>query len=153
MPRLLSAVVALLATAAAVVGVASLSGCLATTDEASAWRESARVAAGDAHAQLRTVRLVLAERGGLVGRYDVSVVWDAEEAVGTASEDLSKTQPPERLRPTYERLGSLLDEAGSLVSETRTAVGERDSAAYDELVRRIDELAPRLEAVEKELGG
>jgi hypothetical protein len=150
MRRLLAAAVATLAAAAAAL---VLSGCLATTDEAATWREDAAVAAGDAHSQLRTVRLVLTERDGLIGRYDVSVVWDAEEAVGTASEDLSKTQPPERLRPAYDRLGTLLDEAGSLVSEARTAVGERDPAAYDDLVRRIDGLAPKLEAMEKELGG
>lgn len=150
MRRVLSAVVAFLSTAAAVV---SLGGCLATTEQAPAWRETARVAAGGAHSQLRTVRLVLTERDGLVGRYDVSVVWDAEEAVGTASEDLSTSQPPERLRPAYDRLGTLLDEAGSLVAEARAAVGERDSAAYEDLVRRIDELAPKLRAVERELGG
>lgn len=150
MRRMVSAAVAVLATAAAVLG---LGGCLATTDQAAGWRETASVAAGEAHSQLRTVRLVLTERDGLIGRYDVSVVWDAEEAVGIASEDLSKSQPPERLRPAYDRLGTLLDEAGSLVAEARMAVGERDTAAYDDLVRRIDELAPKLEAMEKELRG
>jgi len=150
MRRTLSAVVALLSSTALLV---TLTGCLATTDEAAGWREDARVAAGDTHSQLMTVRLVLVERDGLLGRYDATVVRDAEEAVGTASDDLAKSQPPRALRPTYDRLTTLLDDAGSLVAEARTAVGERDTSRYADLVRRIERLAPRVERMEKELRG
>lgn len=150
MPRVRAAAVVLIATAAALVG---LSGCLATTDDPANWREEARVAAGTGYSQLLTVRLAIVQRDRLVGQYVVTVVADAEKALGSASRHVSGTQPPPSLRPAYDRLTRLLDRAGSLVAEARMAVGEDRTGRYDALVRRIDDLAPRLERMEKELGG
>ncbi|MBM0127081.1 hypothetical protein [Pimelobacter simplex] len=123
-----------------------LTGCgVVSEPDATAWDQHAVQALTDAASQVATARLALEAAGD--GRtwptYTTVLVAEAEEAAGTAEEDLARLQvPPERADAAPEVL-DLLGRAVDLVAEARAhavAGTYDDRALLDALDRLSDDL-------------
>ena len=128
-----------------VVGVLAPGCGIVSRPDAAAWDQQARRSLTDAASQVSTARLALetaAERRTWPA-YATVVVAKAEEAAGTAEEDLARLQAPPQRADAAATVLDLLDEAVSLVAEARAhAVEGRydDSALLDDLDRIAGEL-------------
>lgn len=135
-------------TVVAVALTATLTGCsLVEQPDAKAWDDRAEQALTDAVGQVRTARLALdsAQRERTWSSYTVVLVAQAEEAMGTVQDDLSRLQVPAARAERAERVEQLLDDASAAVEAARAAAvaGRYDDAALRE---ELTELGDRLES-------
>lgn len=135
-------------TVVAVSLAAVLSGCsMVAQPDARGWDDQAAQTLTDAASEVGTARLALesARDGRTWSSYAVVLVSQAEEAMGTAQEDLSRLQVPAGRERQAERVEQLLEDAGKAVQEARAAVvaGRYDDAELD---RQLTDLGRRLES-------
>ncbi len=135
-------------TVVAVSLAAVLSGCsMVAQPDARGWDDQAAQTLTDAASEVGTARLALASArdGRTWSSYAVVLVSQAEEAMGTAQEDLSRLQVPAGRERQAERVEQLLEDAGKAVQEARAAVvaGRYDDAELD---RQLTDLGRRLES-------
>ena len=132
---------------------AALTGCAPGTPDGDSWRIDAQRAVGDGASAVHTAELALREHraGRVFDRYLQTVLLDAEEAVGKASETIGSKQPPPPERERYAAVTGQLDEAASLVSTVRIAVVDRETERYDDLADRLADAAAALTDLEAEL--
>lgn len=135
-------------TVVAVALAATLTGCsLVEQPDAKAWDDRAEQALTDAVGQVRTARLALdsARRERTWSSYTVVLVAQAEEAMGTAQDDLSRLQVPTARAERAERVEQLLDDASTAVEDARAAAvaGRYDDPA---LRQELTDLGTRLES-------
>lgn len=134
-------------TAAAVCAAAVTSGCsLVGQPDVAAWDDDARRAVTDATSEVATVRLAVetARDERAWSSYTLVLVAEAEKAMGTVQDDMSRLQVPSGRDRAAADLEALLDEASTAVQDARQhAVEGRydDPAVLDALDRAGDRLA------------
>ncbi len=134
--------------AVALAAALPLAGCsMVSQPDAAAWDQQAERSLSDAASQVDTARLALetAREERTWSSYTVVLVAQAEEAMGTAQDDLSRLQVPPARAQRAEEVASLLDEAATAVEDARAhAVAGR----YDDerLRTRLSDLDRRLES-------
>jgi hypothetical protein len=146
---------ALRLTAAVIVAVvlATTSACAPGTPDADSWRIDAQRAVSDASSAVQTAELALRQhvKGRMFDRYLQTVMVEAEQGMGKASNAISTRQPPRSERVRYQTVTSEIDGAASLVSTARIAVVDRETDRYDALAARLARAAARLQKLEDEL--
>lgn len=135
-------------TVVAVSLTALLTGCsLVSEPDARAWDDQAERSLTDAASEVGTARLALetAHEGRTWSSYAVVLVAQAEEAMGTAQDDLSRLQVPPGRAERAERVEQLLDDAGTAVEDARAAAV---AGRYDDEALRAElaDLGRRLES-------
>jgi hypothetical protein len=137
------------------VGLLLLTACVPPTPDVDTWRYDARQALSDVASEVATARLVLREElgSGLLARYEVVVVAQAEETAGKTADSFSAKQPPSQERQRYATVTGAMDDATGLLSDVRIAVTGGDRAAYPSLLDRLVAADDRLQRLERELNG
>jgi len=135
------------------MAVATTTGCAPGTPDGDSWRIDAQRAVADASSAVQTAELALRQHvlGRVFDRYLQTVLVDAEEGVGKASDAIGSTQPPMAERERYDAVTGQLDEAAGLVSTARIAVVDRETGRYDALADRLASAADALKKLEDEL--
>lgn len=135
-------------TAAVVVCVlAATSGCsLVGQPDVAAWDARAHRAVTDATSEVATARLAVetARDERAWSSYTMVLVAEAEKAMGTVQDDLSRLQVPSGRDEDADDLETLLDEAAGAVQDARQHAVEGqydDPALLDALDRASDRLA------------
>lgn len=123
-----------------------LAGCgVVSRPDATAWDDRAAQALDDVGSEVATARLALesASEARTWSAYTTVLVAEAEEATGTAAEDLARLQVPDGRIDAAARVLDLLDRAVDLVAEVRAHVvdGEHDD---QELLDELDRLSDQL---------
>ncbi len=133
--------------------VATSAGCAPGTPDGDSWRIDAQRAVADASSAVRTAELALRQnaRGRVFDRYLQTVLVDAEEGVGKASDAIGSKQPPRSERERYDAVTGQLDEAAGLVSTARIAVVDRETDRYDALADRLAAAAKALQKLQDDL--
>lgn len=137
-------------TAVVVCVLAVTSGCsLVGQPDVAAWDAKAHRAVTDATSEVATVRLAVetAREERAWSSYTRVLVAQAEEALGTVQEDLSRLQvPPGRDRDAAD-LATLLDEAATAVQDARQQAveGRYDAPA---VLDALDDASDRLARAE-----
>ena len=146
---------ALRLTAGVIVAVvlATTSACAPGTPDADSWRIDAQRAVSNASSAVQTAELALRQhvKGRMFDRYLQTVMVEAENGMGKASNAISTRQPPQSERVRYQTVTSEIDGAASLVSTARIAVVDRETDRYDALAGRLARAAARLQKLEDEL--
>ncbi|WP_408898244.1 hypothetical protein ACJ5H2_03845 [Nocardioides sp. R1-1] len=122
-------------------------GCgVVSRPDAAGWDQQAERALTDAASQVATARLALenAAAGRTWSPYTTVLVADAEEAAGTAEEDLARLQVPAARERAAATALDLLHRAVELVGEARAHAVD---GVYDDraLLEQLDVLARELE--------
>lgn len=137
-------------TVVVVCVLAATSGCsLVRQPDVAAWDAKAHQSVTDATSEVATVRLAVetARDERAWSSYTLVLVAQAEEALGTVQEDLSRLQvPPGRDRDAAE-LEALLDEAATAVQDARQQAVE---GRYDvpAVLDALDDAGDRLAGAE-----
>jgi hypothetical protein len=128
-------------------------GCAPGTPDGDSWRIDAQRAVSDASSAVQTAELALRQhgRGRVFDRYLQTVLVDAEEGVGKASDAIGSKQPPRVERERYDAVTGQLDEAAGLVSTARIAVVDRETDRYEALADRLASAADALQKLQDEL--
>lgn len=114
--------------------------------DVSAWQTAVAVAVEDMVSQLSTAQIVLREQaeGDFIGKAATVVLVEAEDAAGTASDDLTTLQPPPGVRKQQAAFTALLEEAAGLVTEARVAVVDDDVTSYETLRTQLQDVKERI---------
>ena len=142
-----------LAASTVAVILAATAGCAPGTPDDDSWRIDAQRAVSDASSAVQTAELALRQHGlgRVFDRYLQTVMVDAEEGVGKATEAIGAKQPPRAERERYDTVMGQLDQAGGVVSTARIAVVDRETDRYDALADRLASAADALQKLEDEL--
>lgn len=137
-------------TAVVVCVLAATSGCsLVAQPDVAAWDERARQAVTDATSEVATARLAVetAREERAWSTYTLVLVADAEEAMGTVQDDVSRTQVPDGRDDAAKDLEALLDEAAGAVREARrhAVEGRYDDPGLRDVLDRAGERLARAE--------
>src|SRR3954470_16806305 len=126
--------------------------CPGTPDDDS-WRIDAQRAVGDASSAAQSAELALRQhvKGRMFDRYLQTVLVNAEEGAGKASEAIGSKQPPPAERKRYDTVTGQIDDAASLVSTARIAVADRETERYGALADRLARAADALQKLEADL--
>jgi hypothetical protein len=143
-------------TAAVVVALwmAALSAaCAPGTPDDDSWRIDAQRAVSDTSSAVQSAELALRlhVKGRVFDRYMQTVLVNAEEGAGKASEAIGSKQPPPAERKRYDTVTGQIDEAASLVSTARIAVVDRETERYEALADRLAKSADALKQLEDDL--
>lgn len=138
-------------TAVVVCVLVAAAGCsLVAQPDVAAWDDSARQAVTDATSEVATARLAVetAREERAWSTYTLVLVADAEEAMGTVQEDVSRMQVPSGRDEAAKDLEALLDEAAGAVREARQHAVE---GRYDDpgLLDGLDRASERLAQAEE----
>ncbi|TWG96770.1 hypothetical protein L615_004100000270 [Nocardioides sp. J9] len=130
--------------------LAVASGCsLVGQPDVAAWDQKARQAVTDAASEVATARLAVetARDDRTWSSYTTVVVAQAEEAMGTVQDDVSRLQVPPGRAQDADDLEALLDAASSAVQDARqhAVAGEHDDR---DLLDRLDRVGERLTRAE-----
>jgi len=143
------------ATASAVLSlaVAGATGCAPGTPDGDSWRIDAQRAVADASSAVLAAELALRQsvRGRIFDRYLQTVLVEAEEGVGKASQSIGARQPPGPEQERYQTVTGQIEEAAGLVSTARIAVVDREEDRYDALADRLSSAADALQKLEDDL--
>ena len=98
--------------------IALTGACAPATPDAASWRSDAARSLADGASSVRTAELALRvhHRGRMFHAYLQTVLVDAEEGVGSASQMVATTQPPTVERERYDRVTGELEDASGLVA-------------------------------------
>ncbi|HWJ09973.1 MAG TPA: hypothetical protein VNS46_11380 [Nocardioides sp.] len=127
-----------------------VSGCsLVAQPDTAGWDRSARQAVTDATSEVATTRLAVetAHEERAWSTYTLVVVAEAEEAMGTVQDDVSRLQVPAGRGDDADDLEALLDDAAGAVQEARQHAtdGRYDDPRLLELLDRVEEQLSRAE--------
>ena len=120
-------------------------GCAVSEPDAHDWRSTSEQSLESAASAVGTTRLTLAHHaeGDLWKSYVVVVLREAEEATGTAGDDVSLLQPPPGMEKRATRVQELLTTAEDAVQAAREGAVAGDPVTPAQL-RRLDRLRQRL---------
>jgi hypothetical protein len=135
------------------LAVPAATSCAPGTPDGDSWRIDAQRAVSDAASAVHTAELALRLHGDdkIFDRYLQTVLVDAEEGAGKASETIGSKQPPPAERERYDTVTGQLDEAASLLSTARIAVVDRETERYDALADQLADAAEALGHLEDDL--
>lgn len=128
------------------VAAVVLAGCsLVSQPDPDDWTATSQRSLESAASAVATTRVTLREHdaGDLWDSYAVVLLADAEEAVGTASDDVALLQTPPGEKERAERVLDLLAEAEDAVRAAREAMVDDEPVTGDRL-RSLDDLRDRL---------
>jgi hypothetical protein len=130
-----------------------VAGCAPRTPGEDSWREDALRALSDVRSSLQTSRLALGQSADdrLFDTYLQTVVVDAEETAGAASQKFAGFQPPRAERERYDAVTGQLEAAASLLSEVRIAVVAGNEGQFADLSSQLRDAAESLERLDHDL--
>lgn len=137
-------------TAAALVVLAAVTGCVPSTPDADTYDDKAAQTLGSAVSEVRTVQRLLQtlSENRMFRASAVTQVRYSEDALDTANKAFTELDQPVSRDRLARDVGTLLGDAGDLLTDARTAIVRRERADYPRLAEDLGALVEELEKVE-----